>query len=228
MKNRHGRHSHDQQAAMTAYANILDEARTRILGINTILSGTATLPPWLTAELGYVQLRMLCELVALGCLIAHGDIEETGSKKLQKDFSADHIINRLERLHPNFFPHPITCDFSPASIHIERIESGFLTKAELLNLYHECGEHLHRGSLSKIFSPTNPKQPPQIQKVLDWGQKFSVLLSQHHIASITNRTHYLCFISHHQANGNAFVAIAQSSELDQNLILHESESGNHA
>ena len=195
---------------MTAYANILDEARTRILGINTIVSGTAALPPWLTAELGYIQLRMLCELVALGCLIAHGDIEETGSKKLQKEYAADQIITRLERLHPDFYPHPIACTFSPGSIHLDRIESGFLTKVELLNLYHECGEHLHRGSLSRMFSSTNPKQPPQVQKVLDWGQKFLILLSQHHIASFSNRTHFLCFISHHQANGNAYVAIASS------------------
>src|SRR5665647_375854 len=126
-----------EQEAMTEYANILDEARVRILGINTILSGTSSLPQWLTAELGYIQLRMLCELVALGCLIAHGDIEETKRKKLQKEYSANHIIKNLEQLHSNFYPHPIICDYSNNNIHIERIESGFLTKNELLTLYYE-------------------------------------------------------------------------------------------
>ena len=133
----------EQNEAITAYADILNEVRTRILGINTIISGTTSLPSWLTAELGYVQLRMLCELVALGCLIAHGDLNATKGKKLQKEYAADHIIKSLEQLHSNFYPHPVVCNFSANSIHMERIESGFLTKDELLKLYYECGDHLH-------------------------------------------------------------------------------------
>lgn len=206
----------------TAYANILDEIRTRILGINTIVTGTASLPSWITAELCYSQLRMLCELVALGCLLAHGNIDATKGKKFQKEYAADDILRQLEQLHPNFYPHPIVCTFSPGNVHIERVESGYLTKQELIVLYHECGGHLHRGSLSSIFHPTKPKQPPAIEQALSWGMKFSNLLSQHHIASSTNKTHLLAFLSHHQANGNAFVAIAQSPELDQNLEVSQS------
>lgn len=214
-----------QQAAITAYANILDEIRTRILGINTIVSGTKSLPSWISAELCYLQLRLLCELVALGCLLAHGDIEAAKGKKLQKEYAADDILKQLEQLHPNFYPHPITCSFSPKNVHIERVESGYLMKHELIALYHECGGHLHRGSLSSIFHTEKPKQPPSIERALSWGMKFSNLLSQHHIASHTNQTHFLAFLSHHQANGSAYVAIAQSPELDQNL--HEMEAGKH-
>jgi len=197
-----------QREVIAAYKIILDEARTRILSINTILSGTSSLPPWLTAELGYIQLRMLCELVALGCLVAHGDIEATKSNKLQDAYAADNIIKRLEQLHSNFYPRPIICNFSPGRIHIEHVESGFLTKDELLTLYYECGRFLHRGSLKEMYHPSNPKHPPQIERVLEWGKKFSTLLSQHQISSFTNRKHLLCFISHHQADGNAFVAMA--------------------
>lgn len=211
-------HKTRSDPAITAYANILDEIRTRILGIGTIVDGTASLPSWISAELCYLQLRLLCELVALGCLIAHGDIEATKGKKLQKEYAADDILKQLEQLHPDFYPHPITCSFSPAGMHIERIESGYLTKQELITLYHECGGHLHRGSLSSIFRPVNPKQPPTVERALSWGQKFSNLLSQHHIASRTRQFHYLGFLSHKQANGNAFVAMAQSQGLrDQDL-----------
>lgn len=207
----------EQNEAITTYADILNEVRTRILSINTIISNTTSLPPWLTAELGYIQLRMLCELVALGCLIAHGDLKPTKGKKFQKEYAADHIIKSLEQLHSNFYPHPVICDFSTNSIHIERIKSGFLTKDDLLKLYYECGDYLHRGSISKIYNPSNPKQPPQIERVLEWGKKFSNLLSQHHIASFTNKKHLLCFLSHHQANGSSFVVIAQSSEFEQHM-----------
>jgi hypothetical protein len=206
-----------RETLIREYANILDEARTRILGINTIIAGTASLPPWMTAELGYIQLRMLCELVALGCLIAHGDIEATQTKRLQSEYAADSIVRHLERLHSDFYPHPVIATFTESEVHIERIESGFLTKEELLQLYHECGEYLHRGSLSRIYHPTKPKQPPSIDQVFSWGKKFCVLLSQHHVYSLTESEHLLCFISHHQAGGNALVAIAKSPELDQNL-----------
>lgn len=205
-----------------AYANVLDEIRARILGINTIVAGTTSLPSWMTAELCYLQLRLLCELVAIGCLLAHGDIDATKSKKIQKQYAADDILKQLEQLHPNFYPHPVVCTFSPSNVHIERIESGYLTKQELITLYHECGGHLHRGSLNSIFHTTKPKQPPTLERALSWGAKFSNLLSQHHIASHTNQSHFLAFLSHHQANGNALVAVAQSPELDQNLEMCKS------
>lgn len=199
-----------QEAEIRTYASILDEVRVRILGINTIVSGTSTLPPWVTAELGYTQLRMLCELVALGCLVAHGDIKETKDSRFRKEYKADNIIKQLEKLHPDFYPHPVECTFPNGGIHMERVETGFLTKLDLLVLYHECGEHLHRGHLARIFHPAKPKQPPQIPKVLEWGSKFTKLLSQHHIASSIGKTHLICFLSHSQAHGNAFVVIGQS------------------
>lgn len=209
---------------LTEYANILDEIRIRILGINTIVAGTKSLQSWVTAELCYLQLRLLCELVAIGCLIAHGDIEATKCKKIQKKYAADDIINQLEKLHPDFYPHPVKCSFSIDNIQLERIESGYLTKQELITLYHECGGHLHRGSLSSIFHATKPKLQPTVEQALAWGQKFSILLSQHHIVSHTNHAHLLAFLSHHQADGKALAVIAKSPDLDQNLEVSRSEN----
>jgi hypothetical protein len=207
--------TNQQQEAITIYAGLLDEARNRLLSINFLLTGQPPLPPGFVAEFGYLQLRMLCEVVAIGCLVAHGDIEATKHKKLQREYAADHIMKHLEKLHQNFYPFPVTVTFAPGHVHIERVESGYLTKKELINLYHECGDFLHRGSLEKLQSTANPKQDPEVSRVLEWLKKFEVLLRQHHIASITNRAHLLCFLSHEQANGNSFVALAQSPELDE-------------
>jgi hypothetical protein len=52
----------------------------------------------LLREYGFLQLRMLCELIALGCLVAHGDIEETKAPVLQNEYKAGVIVKRLERL----------------------------------------------------------------------------------------------------------------------------------
>jgi hypothetical protein len=97
---------------------------------------------------------MLCELIALGCLVTHGDIQAAQARKLQKTWEADKIINHLEALHQNFYPRPVQLTKVASGTHMERIMSGFLTKAELLDLYRKvCGAKLHRGSLEKLLSP---------------------------------------------------------------------------
>lgn len=204
------------QQILIDYANVLNEARIRILGINTIVTGTTSLPPWITAELGYLQLRMLCELVALGCLIAHGDLQAFEAKKLHGEYAADRIIKAMERLHPGFYPRPVTSTHTPDGLHLDPIVSGFLSKEELVELYRECGEHLHRGSAKRIFHATQPKRPPELEKVFSWGSKFSALLSQHLISSPTKNEHLLCFISHEQAGGESLVIFAQAPDLTGN------------
>jgi hypothetical protein len=66
------------------------------------------LPAAIVREVRFLQLRMLCELIALACLMAHGDIPAVqASKKLSKEYSADKIIGQLDALHPNFYPYPV-------------------------------------------------------------------------------------------------------------------------
>ena len=56
------------------YANFMEEIVTRIDVIAEAISGQIKLPVMLLPELCYLQLRMICECVALSCLIAHVDI----------------------------------------------------------------------------------------------------------------------------------------------------------
>lgn len=69
------------------------------------LAGQTGLPNGAIIEFCFLQLRMLCELIALGCLTAHGDLE---AGKLKKSHKADQIIRRLEVLHPDFYPKAAT------------------------------------------------------------------------------------------------------------------------
>jgi hypothetical protein len=74
---------------------------------------------------------MLCELAALGCLVAHGDITQT--RYFRKEaYKADDILRRLDRLHPEFYPVPVKPTFGPGSVHVDPIDGGFLSKPELI------------------------------------------------------------------------------------------------
>src|SRR5215204_5499335 len=80
----------EQMASIQLYADLLGEAKIRIGIINHFITGKAELPGPLIRESAFLQLRMLCELIALGCLVAHGDI--TRRTKLRKEWSAYRII----------------------------------------------------------------------------------------------------------------------------------------
>ena len=80
----------EQMASIQLYADLLGEAKIRIGIINHFITGKAELPGPLIRQSAFLQLRMLCELIALGCLVAHGDI--TRRTKLRKEWSAYRII----------------------------------------------------------------------------------------------------------------------------------------
>ena len=76
-----------QQHAIDLYADLMEEVKIRLSCIEIAVSGKLFLPSKIVEEICYLQLRMLCELIALGCLTAHGDIAK--SKSLQKAWAAD-------------------------------------------------------------------------------------------------------------------------------------------
>jgi len=108
--------------------------------------------PMILGEVCFLQLRMMCELIALSCLLIHGDIPAVRSKKVQKAYLADWIINQLERLHPSFYPQPgeQVHDDEGRVIELKTKINPYLKKEELLRLYASCGGKLHRGNLRNL------------------------------------------------------------------------------
>lgn len=176
--------------AINLYAALMGEVKVRFKAFDHALNGGAPWPGPITQEFCYLQLRMICELIAMGCLVAHGDITE--ANKLQKEYAADKIMNALEGLHQDFYPKPHKeMRTGPNSFHLQPLESGFMTKPELISLYRRCGEMLHRGTLRKLLSAKTPIQVdfPEIGQTLD---KIHALLNGHRLALIDGRTHFLC------------------------------------
>jgi len=201
-------HTEQQQDAINRYAALLEEAKIRISSIAGAIGGRTGLPASLVQEFSYLQLRMLCELIALGCLTAHGEIIETA--KLQNEWSADKIVRQLAVLHPNFYPHPVRLTISPDRVHIDRLESGFLTKTELITLYGTCGDRLHRGTLKKLLANTQQTKPATFDDIAAWTNKIITLLNQHLISSFDNLSHFICMLKRSDAEDQAQVALALS------------------
>jgi hypothetical protein len=52
--------------ALNAHCGLLEDSKYRLEALDTLLGGKSTLSPVMTCESAYLQLRMLCETIALG------------------------------------------------------------------------------------------------------------------------------------------------------------------
>ena len=161
------------EEALDVYSVLMHEAKARLIGMDTALEGKTGLPNALICEFCFLQLRMLCELIALGCLTAHGDVQI--GQDLKKAWQADKIIRDFEKLHPPFYPKT-----APQQ------NEGF-TKEELVKLYRRCGDLLHRGSLQSLWS-RDGHGDAGIEEIRDWKQKIEAQLGHHTIVMADGTT----------------------------------------
>jgi hypothetical protein len=202
-----------QEAANQLYANLMDEAKARFACVDAAIRGSLVLPPALNREIGFLQLRMLCELIALACLTMHGDVTDK-SAKLSREFAADRIIQRLDELHPNFYPYPVRVEVRSNEVILHDQSRPYLTKSELVKLYSRCSEFLHRGTIRKLMSSRSPHQmmvaSKDFAKIVTWTNKIVALLDQHRISSIDNKRHLVVILSNARDGGNVQVSYAES------------------
>jgi hypothetical protein len=178
-------------AAMKLYRDIMVEVKVRIEIIDTALSNQINIPGPAVRELCFLQLRMICELIAFGCVIAHGDIAE--ASKLKKEYSAGAIMNVLETLHADFYPIPVRKVTRDGMAHLEIPYQDYLKKPDLIALNAKCGEVLHRGTLKKLLAGKIPIQTnfPEIEA---YKQKIIKLLNEHSLVTLGNRGVFHCLM----------------------------------
>lgn len=206
------------EAAKDLYQSIMVEVMIRVYSINSATRAPTGIPQPLIREYCYLQLRMLCELIALGCLVAHGDITKT--KYFQKAYKADDILQQLEKLHPDFYPRPFKPNFLPASatlpmgqLNMDEFDRDYLKKEDLIRLYAKCGSVLHKGNLRRLLAINMTPQTDPYREITFWGQKMLNLLSAHRISRVGNRFHLLAFLNltaPGSDQGTVQVAIAES------------------
>jgi hypothetical protein len=183
------------EAARNTYRGLMVEAKARLLSINTFANDQRGIPSQLIREFGALQIRMLCEIVGLACLVAHGDIVERSSEKLQTHYEPGRIFAALEELHPRFFPFPIAPQKTSNGWHMAEYAGGpFATKAEIKEIWSKCGEILHKGSLKKLVKPRNPLQI-HFADIEEWGKKISNLLTSHSILSVDQQTVWIALLA---------------------------------
>jgi hypothetical protein len=207
------------QKGNALYANLMGEVRVRFDCINRAGVNVARYPGPVVREFCWLQLRMICELVALSCLVAHGDMKSLQSHSVGKSYSADEIIDKLTKLRPHFYPIPIKQRLiNPAAppgkrqFDLTPVNPSPLPKEAFLALYGKTHRHLHRGSLKKLMSAeTQIDMNVNFPEIIEHTQKISDLLSQHAIA-ITESKILLCMLINPENKDRVQVASAEGAD----------------
>jgi len=161
------------------YCSLMSEVKARLVIVVNVLQTSYKLPRGVAFELCHLQFRMICELIAIACLSAHGDVPATSSGRMRSAYSADWIIKALAKLRPNFYPEPWHCEADEHGMvkMIAAKQVEFLTKPDLLKLYAESSTVLHRGTM-KTIGPrtTTDAEWAQIKK---WSGNIYRLVEEH-------------------------------------------------
>jgi hypothetical protein len=181
------------------------------------------LPDVLIRDFGFLQLRMLCEVIALGCLVAHGDIKATQEARLRKQHKADLIIEELDKLHADFYPYPVSLQITPGApgtpgnLNLLDTTRPVLQKTEIRKLYGRCGDYLHRGTLKTLLTSRSHialnSAQSDFPEIVGWTNKIIGLLDQHRIALIGHRAFMIVALSDANQGGRVSVAFAEAPAL---------------
>jgi hypothetical protein len=195
------------EQAMEAYRGLLLEIKYRTEAIDAVLAGDVLLRAKIAEETAYLQLRMICELIAIGCLIIHGDLSAKKTD-LMKSYKADWILNVLEKMHSKFFPVALEQGDDKSTVPpgwIHKTE-GFLTRHELIELYNRhAGDKLHRGSARNILKIDKPLQFHEVRR---WRDKIVGLLNRHIVVSPDEKT--ICYFIMNDGQDRVHSALFQA------------------
>ena len=136
----------------------------------------------LDLEQCYLQLRLTVELVAVGTLLAHNELEEFRSTKLLKAWHAESLLKRLSKISDDAFPRPITVT-EPG---LDGVADLFLHaherhREEAIKFYNRCGDCLHTGTLKSLLRDGGRFYDPEEVRIalnffVSWLDQHAILL----------------------------------------------------
>ncbi|HVK80016.1 MAG TPA: hypothetical protein VM915_05335 [Verrucomicrobiae bacterium] len=127
------------------YSLLMEDIKQRIAGVRRFTRGEVSLGREdFDAEAICIQVRKILESIAFGSLLAHREAYEAAHKDIDKAWRAKAILDRIEAVHPKFYPEPMTPHLiEEGHWNLEPLKEGFLTRSDFVTLYDKCGDILH-------------------------------------------------------------------------------------
>jgi hypothetical protein len=195
-----------QHEMVELYITLMGEIRKRIDAIEPCIKKKTGLERHIEWELCFLQLRKICELISIGCLVAHGDIEKVHGRALSKAWNPNDIIVEMEKLHSKFFPIAAVLKGTTDGIkQFTAAPAGHLTKEGLLDIYGKAGDALHSGNLRSIVRGRVIKV--SFNEINAWTHQIIDLLKVHFILPRHGKGGLLCVLKNTLKDGDVTVSI---------------------
>jgi hypothetical protein len=138
--------------------------------------------PLFRQELCYLELRYICELIAIACLAAQGDYAT--QRSFTESYKPPEIFNALRKFYPDFFPLPaerIITDLGDKKHHHIDYDHrpDAYREADVTALWQSAGQHLHRASVKKYLRSTFENGPPNLDGIAAHVSGLARLLDSH-------------------------------------------------
>jgi hypothetical protein len=165
----------DSEAARL-YANSMSRIYQRVGVVQRVLGRECDLgSEAFDTELVYLQFRKVLEEIAFSSLAANKTEYAALHANFSKHWKAEKILQELEKLNPDFYPHPLEAPTSSPGIHhFDQLSSGFLTREEFADLYDISSQVLHTRNPYSQDDPviqarySGDQWLSRIQRLLSW------------------------------------------------------------
>lgn len=179
-------------AFVQAYCGLMEEVKIRHLTILRVLahghqdplarppeSPLSIATPYHHDEVAWLNLRKICEIIGIGCLLAYSDVD--GMRSMQKEYKPSIIMKKLLGINPGFFPIPILQQRGPKGevLGFSIKTSGFANKDDIIRIWNLSGEHMHRGCLKSLVQ--FDKQATSQTEIIKHLNSIVELLENHRI-----------------------------------------------
>lgn len=199
--------------ARDRYRDLMIDAKARAWSIEQLVTDQRGIPSPLVREYAVLQIRMLCEIIGLACLVAHGDLVATGPANLRKAYAPGEIFAALGAMHDDFYPVPMAPQKMAPGWHMAEYDGpAYLKKEEVKSLWDRCGGDLHKGSLKRLLKPNNPLQT-NFADVANWSGKIMNLLANHRMLRKDRKLVFVAMLSN--AAGAVQVEIGDAIDQDE-------------
>lgn len=197
------------EKASRIYRAFMEEIKTRLNVIGGIVAHLKANPSdpegFLHAEFGFLQLRFVCDLVALSVLAAHKPYGLTD--ELLESWHARRALHDLKAINPVSFPRPAKITGKAGQKHIDWADDGALRREGLQRIYDKCGKLLHRGIIKHMFE--GQQKAYDIGALNRWAARIGALLSTHALIYPEKGLALIVYLAG-GPNGSVQIAIAQA------------------
>lgn len=164
------------------YLDLMDEVRLRVELVARLVEDCEQWRPQFLQEICWLQLRMICETIAIACLLAHGDVKGRNQLDRQKPHE---IFTIMKDINPDFFPKPIIVTVKDGHAKVkQRDDRQFMAAKDLEKLWNMAGDRLHRGKSWHVVSQRKDGPTVSLDAITQPTTDLIQLLQRHVICGI--------------------------------------------